>query len=118
MSVQSGIFAEQPVGVPPTGLKRLARVAGVFYCDRRVHRRRSSWWNHVDAGDPNRDDDEDHQGPREALDGVYFTPPDLLTPTNGLGCSPVPLTRAGTGLARFPAATAPNGSPRLVVHTE
>ncbi len=31
MSVQNGIFAEQPVGVPPTGLKRLARVAGVFY---------------------------------------------------------------------------------------
>jgi len=31
MSVQRGIFAEQPVGVPPTGLKRLARVAGVFY---------------------------------------------------------------------------------------
>jgi len=31
MSVQNGIFAEQPIGVPPTGLKRLARVAGVFY---------------------------------------------------------------------------------------
>jgi Domain of unknown function (DUF4386) len=31
MDVGSSIFAEQPPGVPPTNLKRLARVAGVFY---------------------------------------------------------------------------------------
>ena len=30
-SVRSGIFADQPPGVPPTDLKRLARVAGVLY---------------------------------------------------------------------------------------
>lgn len=31
MTTPSGIFTEQPVGVPPTSMKRLARVAGVFY---------------------------------------------------------------------------------------
>jgi hypothetical protein len=31
MSVRSGIFTEPPPGVPPTNLRRLARVAGVFY---------------------------------------------------------------------------------------
>ena len=31
MSVRNGIFAEQLTGVPPADLKRLARIAGVFY---------------------------------------------------------------------------------------
>ncbi len=31
MSSRHGIFAEQPLGVPPTSIKRLARIAGVFY---------------------------------------------------------------------------------------
>ncbi len=31
MSVRSSVFSEQPAGVPPTDLKRLARVAGLLY---------------------------------------------------------------------------------------
>jgi hypothetical protein len=31
MRFSNGVFAEQPPGVPPTSIKRLARIAGVFY---------------------------------------------------------------------------------------
>ena len=31
MMSPKGIFAEQPPGVAPTSIKRLARIAGVFY---------------------------------------------------------------------------------------